>query len=482
MLLPFLMFGQGTPVHELAFGDYERYRETSLEHRRFKHKDLEPLIEALKTVPGFTVQRLGRSVQGRDIYMISLGEGETDVLLWSQMHGDEPTATMSMFDLFNYFKENKAALANLKLHFIPMLNPDGAEAYSRRNAIGVDINRDALRLQSPEARILKRVRDSLQADFGFNLHDQSIHYNTRKSDLPASISFLAPAFDEKVSINSVRTRAMQVIVLMNRALQEYIPGQVGRYSDAFEARAFGDNMQKWGTSTFLIESGGFAGDPEKQHLRKMNFVSILEGIHSIGTGSYRTVAEKEYARIPGNDRKLFDLKIENLSFPYLGKEYTVDLGIAWEEVENQDHSDFYYRGKVKDKGALRSFFGNETLDASGLQFKTGETYPRILNSYEEFADLDLTELLKKGYTSVSINDLPEEIKFIEYPMNIIDITKIRIPKSNAMPQPPVSFSRNPTFLLMHQDEVVYAVINGFIYDLRSGENRVKNGLVEGSFQ
>ena len=271
---------------------------------------------------------------------------------------------------------------------------------------------------------------------------------------------------------------MQVIAVMNQALQNYIPGQVGRYSDAFEARAFGDNMQKWGTSTILIESGGFAGDPEKQNLRKMNFVGILAGIHSIGTGSYRNVPEKEYARIPGNDRKLFDLKIENLTFPYLGREYTVDLGITWEEVENQDHSDFYYRGKIKDIGDLSGYFGYESLDAAGLQFQTGETYPRILNNYDELAELELTELLKKGYTSVSISDLPEEIKFIEQPMNIVDITNIRIPKSNAMPQPPVSFSRNPTFLLLQQDEVVYAVINGFIYDLRHGENRVKNGLVE----
>lgn len=53
-----------------------------------------------------------------------------------------------------------------------MLNPDGAELFVRRNAQQIDINRDAIYLQSPEARILKSVRDSLQPDFGFNLHDQ----------------------------------------------------------------------------------------------------------------------------------------------------------------------------------------------------------------------------------------------------------------------------------------------------------------------
>ena len=92
--------------------------------------------------------------------------------LWSQMHGNEPTATQAIFDILNFlnspdFKvEKQEILSNLTLHFLPMLNPDGAELYQRRNTLGIDINRDALRLQSPEGRTLKRVRDSLEADFG----------------------------------------------------------------------------------------------------------------------------------------------------------------------------------------------------------------------------------------------------------------------------------------------------------------------------
>src|SRR5690606_38992762 len=99
-------------------------------------------------------------------------------LLWSQMHGDEPTATMALMDIFRLlqsenrdFETAKALLKNeLTLLFIPMLNPDGAQSFKRRNAMEVDLNRDALRQTNPEARILKSVRDEYEPLFGFNLH------------------------------------------------------------------------------------------------------------------------------------------------------------------------------------------------------------------------------------------------------------------------------------------------------------------------
>ncbi|MDZ7613028.1 MAG: M14 family zinc carboxypeptidase [Flavobacteriaceae bacterium] len=155
-LLPLFILSQENFTAK-TFADYSGYQEKSLSTRRFKHADIQPLIEGLKKEPGFGVKKLGTSIEGRSISMISLGTGKVTVLLWSQMHGDESTATMAIFDLMNYFKSNKTLLNKVNLHFIPMLNPDGAEQFNRRNAIGIDINRDAVRLQSPESRILKAV-------------------------------------------------------------------------------------------------------------------------------------------------------------------------------------------------------------------------------------------------------------------------------------------------------------------------------------
>ena len=472
-----LTFSQASFDQDL-FDRYESFKEETLRNRRFKHSDLQPLIEELGEVEGFTITRLGNSIQGRGISMISVGQGDVDVLLWSQMHGDESTATMAIFDILNYLCENREILDGMRVHFIPMLNPDGAELFARRNAIGIDINRDAVRLQSPESRLLKNARDSLEADFGFNLHDQSRYYNTGQTSKPATLSFLAPAFNESKDMSEKRGNAMKIIAHMNEAVQRYAPGQVGRYSDAFEPRAFGDNMQKWGTSTILIELGGYPEDQEKQTIRKLNFIAILTALKSISEGSYQKVALKEYWDIPGNSKSLFDLKIENLTFPYLGQDYTVDLGIVYDEMENRSHTEFYFVGKIADIGDLSTHFGYEHLNAEGLTFKTGETYPKIIPDFESFKALDIPQLLEDGYTSVSIDDLPQEIRFIDYPINIIDVRKIKIPRSGQMPKPPVGFEKNPTFLLTRNDKVVLAVINGFVYGIESNENKVNNGLVE----
>jgi len=265
---------------------------------------------------------------------------------------------------------------------------------------------------------------------------------------------------------------------MNDIIQQYAPGQVGRYSDEFEPRAFGDNIQKWGTSTILIESGGYKNDPEKQFIRKLNYVSILAAIHSISNKSYENIPIGKYKKIPINDRKLFDLKVTNLKFSYLGEEYMVDLGIHNFEKENKDHSDFYNIGKISDIGDLSTYYGYEVINAENFTFQPEKTYPKIIPNFEEFKKLDFIKILDQGYTTISIDSLPAEIKFIHYPVNIINARNIKILRNNTIPKPPLNIGLNPTFLLYQNDKVVYAVINGFVFDLKKNENGIKNGLVK----
>ncbi|UMB61980.1 peptidase M14 [Lutibacter sp. A80] len=476
MLFFSVVFSQNIDFTSNLYNTYHSYKESSLTHRRIKYNNIQPLVNKLKKDSKYTVKKVGESIEGRDLNLISIGTGKTTVFLWSQMHGDEPTATQAIFDIFNFIdsddfsEEKKELLSNLTLHFLPMLNPDGAEIYTRRNALGIDINRDALRLQSPEGQVLKKIRDSLDADFGFNLHDQSIYYNAERTDKTATISYLAPAYNYEKDINNVRANAMKIIVFMNSVIQKYAPGQVGRYNDDFEPRAFGDNIQKWGTSAILIESGGYKNDIEKQEIRKLNYVSILSAIYTIANGSYHNISIEDYEKIPQNDRKLFDLKIQAVTYNLLGKDYIIDIGINRAEVDNEDHSSYYNVGRVADQGDLSTFFGYETLDAENYSIEAGKTYPKVFKAIKEIEDLDIYKLLKDGYTYVKVENLPENSRFINKPIHLVN------PVFEA-PKLKIKVGVNATFLLKKKGEIKYAIINGFLINLDNSKTNFRNALI-----
>ena len=48
---------------------------------------------------------------------------------------------------------------------------------------------------------------------------------------------------------------MEVIQVMNSALQQYLPNQIGRYDDGYNDNCVGDYFQTQGTPTVLFEAG-----------------------------------------------------------------------------------------------------------------------------------------------------------------------------------------------------------------------------------
>ena len=175
---------------------------------RLKHEDLRARLSALAARhPGlFSITEEGVSSEGRKIPLLVAGSGPTTVLLWSQMHGDEPTATSALLDVLEHLgrtrrtPETERLLSRLTLAIIPMLNPDGAARTRRTNAQGIDVNRDALRLQTPEGRFLKSVRDRLKPSIGYNLHNHSPNVTAGKSGKQVAISLLSVPFDDAFTV------------------------------------------------------------------------------------------------------------------------------------------------------------------------------------------------------------------------------------------------------------------------------------------
>ncbi|PVY36654.1 M14 family metallopeptidase [Pontibacter virosus] len=462
----------------LLYNSHYRYKEPALRHRRFRHSDIVPLIEQLQEKPLFDVQVAGHSVQGRSIYLIKAGTGKTKVLLWSQMHGDEPTATMALFDLLHFLSQSdeldavrKHMLEHLTLYMVPMLNPDGAEMYARRNALGIDMNRDALRLQSPESVLLKQLRDQLEPAFGFNLHDQSRYYTAGYTARPATISFLAPAYDYDRNINTVRERAMRTIAGMDHVLQQFIPGQVAKFNDEHEPRAFGDNIQKWGTSVILVESGGQHSDPEKQHIRQLNFTAILSGLYLIAEDNYKAFELEGYNRIPENQRHLYDLVLRHVRYTENGHDTILDIGINRLEVDAPNHLGFYHSSAVEEIGDMSVFHGYEELDATGLTLVPGKVYEQPIESLDDLTAELGTDLLMQGYTTIRVRHLPGVLPDpTSLPLNVTGI--VSIVNHHLTLDEPANF-----VLKDDQDKTRYAILNGFVYDLQGERPTLYHGLL-----
>ncbi len=281
-----------------------------------KHAQLRVVIETLaRDFPGlFSVADEGRSGEGRSLSVLKLGSGPTGVFLWSQMHGDEPTATSALLDILAYLGRNRESAAvsrlfsRLTIYLLPMLNPDGAERTTRRNIQGIDINRDALRLQTPEGRFLKSVRDRFQPTVGFNLHNQSPLTVAGKGGGQAALAVMSVPFDEASSENDGRRTTKRLAVSLREFLAPWASGKIARYDMDYTARAFGDSMTRWGTSTLLIETGGWNGPDEAGTLVRLNFVGLLGALQALGDGSLASIDPKGYDAIPLLRREgLFDV-------------------------------------------------------------------------------------------------------------------------------------------------------------------------------
>lgn len=346
----------------------DRYHVAAISTRRFDHEGFWTAVAPALASSRFHVEQIGESMLHRAIRSVTFGHGRTTVLLWSQMHGDESTATMALADVFAFLADasSRDPLRDrldraLTVVFVPMLNPDGAELFQRQNAAGIDINRDARRLSTPEARALKALHDRIHPAFGFNLHDQNARTVAGVGGTQAAIALEAPAYSEDGSYNDVRSHARLVAATVAQILALGIPGRVAKYSEAFNPRAFGDNMQQWGTSTILIESGGLPGDPQKQRLRALNVAAILGALDAIATGRYADADPQMYERLPSNRSGASDLLILGGQLVLPGQPpMRADVAVNYADAIARTGP------RVRDVGDLQEATAIDTVDATGL--------------------------------------------------------------------------------------------------------------------
>lgn len=343
--------------------EYHSIKEKSISGRYITYTHISGILTRLPA--DFKVEEIGKSVKQLPIKSVTLGEGPQKILMWSQMHGNESTTTKAVFDVLNWFATktelSNSVLRDCTIKIIPMLNPDGAKAYTRVNANQIDLNRDAQIRNEPESKALRNCFEAFKPDFCFNLHDQRTIFNVGQTPKTATVSFLAPASDENRSISKSRALSMQLIAAMNRELQKLIPSQVGRYDDSFNANCIGDTFQMLNTPTILFEAGHYPGDYERESTRQYIFEALLTALVAISEHTLGEYDIQEYFQIPENNKLFYDILVLNAHIINAEKYETGDsIGLLFEEILQDEN--IVLNPKIKKIGKLDGCFGHATHD------------------------------------------------------------------------------------------------------------------------
>ncbi|MBF7074010.1 peptidase M14 [Glaciecola sp. MH2013] len=456
------------------YTDLRHYQLPELNKQILRPDDIQVHLADLSARKKLRSGVIGHSFLNQDITQYSIGHGPLTICAWSQMHGDEATATAALLDFLNLLTSEQSLLKDdwankITLHILPMVNPDGAAQGTRENAQGIDINRDALNLQTPEGRLLNKFIDVNKADYAFNLHDQCDYYGHKAVDAvttkeanhanelisPVSIAFLAPPYNAENSVDHSRYNAMQLIAALTQSLNPLVSGNIAKYDDEYSERCFGEQTAAKGISTILIESGYCANDPNRQLARLANLYALVFSCNYLceTLPKAKQSAPEGYTAIPHNiENAWVDLALRKLTlYSYLKQSYRVDLGIR--KLSRFDDSRVVY-----DIGDLRNYGAERDFDASEYEFQAGQSL--LVEDEIHLDKASYIALLKKGQNHfVGNSSLINNVSGLPIVCNPKewheDERLLRNVQANG--------------LLLKDKRITHALINGTLIDLEDEE-------------
>lgn len=355
-----------------------KYLYESIQGRYVTAKHLDSFLEILSST--FKISTVGFSVKQQPIKALQFGKGKVKVLVWSQMHGNESTTTKGLIDYLNYLNHNEKEFLNLSESFsfyiLPILNPDGAAAYTRENANHIDLNRDAYECTQPESKILRKVLENFTPDFCFNLHDQRTIFGLLESQLPATMSFLTASYNEARTFNTVREKAAAVISGINLELQKHIPNQIGRFDDSFNINCTGDYFTNRGYPTILFEAGHYAEDYNRDEVRKFVFIALKTAISFINENDIVSNDLGNYLNIYQNNKCFYDFIFKNVRINDNNVEKNINFAVQYKEILQEGKIAFI--PEIIQIGSLDSFLAHQTIDYENKLYEfENRNFPKI---------------------------------------------------------------------------------------------------------
>jgi hypothetical protein len=218
----------------------------------------------------------------------------------------------------------------------------------------------------------------------------------------------------------------------------------------------------------LFESGGYPGDREKSLSRKLHFVAIIEGLHSIASGDYQEHSTEGYVNLPFNENRMMDVIIRNAQYEINGHQMLLDIGIVLNEKELPELKGFYLEAEIEELGDLSNAHGYQEFDASGLTLHMAKPMPETLTHIGYLDSLDLNDLYDQGIGWVKVK-FHDNDDFCHELINLFT--------EDFTPPKQLSVGINPTFCLKDEHGVIkYCFINGMEVKQTDEDIQVQRGV------
>ena len=151
------------------------------------HEQHLEMLSECQLLDGVTLDRLGTTVDGRDLHRLTVGEGPLKFWIIARQHPGESMASWWMEGFLARLLDSGDAIARrlrerATLHVVPHMNPDGAiRGHLRCNAAGANLNREWEKPtieRSPEVYFTLAAMDESGVDFCLDVHgDEELPYN-----------------------------------------------------------------------------------------------------------------------------------------------------------------------------------------------------------------------------------------------------------------------------------------------------------------
>jgi murein tripeptide amidase MpaA len=166
----------------------------------YPHSRHRALIAAMQSQPGVGARMIGKTLQGRAMDLIEVGQGPLSFWFIARQHPGETQASWWMEGFLHRLCDPDDALARKlrglgTFRVVPHMNPDGGVLGNlRTNAAGINLNRmwqEPSMAESPEVFCVREEMKRTGVDFLLDVHgDEGLPYNFIAG--PSGITGLAP--------------------------------------------------------------------------------------------------------------------------------------------------------------------------------------------------------------------------------------------------------------------------------------------------